>query len=271
MHSPPSGCSTCPDGRVNTMTDADPPDAAEPALLGYDLDSDGEWRHAKHLFWTSWFSDGNHDEFELHGPWWVTGYDAQERIIYVAGIAAYTEAEAIDVITAASGGADIEVLFCTDEGLASADNPPWSTLGGGPALRFPRHEWMAWKPEDGVTCACEMVDRPHDHTVGRPGDAEPDTEPNKVVVTPDVFGFGRPGDAEHVESSGPEEGNEAMVQVSVKTLRVLMSCTNAAVSHWSDPPEVQDARRAAVAPALAEARAAITIAEPPTDVVGFTS
>jgi len=94
-------------------------------------------------WWVSWYCASPSSEFELHSPWWVSGYDADDRTIYCAAVRAADEAAAYDLIR------------------GSYDNPPsrfderfCEPLTGSPfTSRWPKAGWMAWE-DDGTTCAC---------------------------------------------------------------------------------------------------------------------
>lgn len=97
-------------------------------------------------WWVSWYSHRQLDEFELHAPWWVTGYDADGNDICVAAVLAESEADAYAQIRnaydAPRSDGDIRERFC-DELTATPFND-----------RFPQAEWMAWDPETLTTCRC---------------------------------------------------------------------------------------------------------------------
>lgn len=39
-------------------------------------------------FWLSWYGELPMSEFELHSPWWISGYDAEDRPVICAAIQA---------------------------------------------------------------------------------------------------------------------------------------------------------------------------------------
>jgi len=89
-------------------------------------------------FWISWYSDIPLDQFEMHRPWWISGYDADDRPIVCAAVPAPDEQAAR--------------LFVR----RSYDNPPddldwrfveerpddWSPFNS----RFEEAKWMIWEP-----------------------------------------------------------------------------------------------------------------------------
>lgn len=96
-------------------------------------------------WWLSWYSTTPSSEFELHSPWWVSGY-TETATIYVAAVRAVDEAAAWDMIRlsydnppAAIGQRFIEPL----------DRSPFSS-------RFQQATWMDWDDE-GHTCRCEAM------------------------------------------------------------------------------------------------------------------
>lgn len=94
-------------------------------------------------WWVSWYSSSEIDEFELHSPWWVSGYDANDRTIICAAVRAVDEEAAYAAVKLAydNGPADFTPRFC--EPLTG------SPFGG----RWPKARWMDWDDE-GRTCAC---------------------------------------------------------------------------------------------------------------------
>jgi len=45
------------------------------------------------FYWTSWYSSAEMPSFECGWPWWVSGYDAEERDIIVGAFALGSEEE----------------------------------------------------------------------------------------------------------------------------------------------------------------------------------
>lgn len=84
-------------------------------------------------FWLSWkhyFEDG---EFELHFPWWVSGFGDDYETI-VAAVKADSSEDAWKIIEDAYdyAGVYIEQRFCDEfEGSPFSD-------------RFPKADWMIW-------------------------------------------------------------------------------------------------------------------------------
>lgn len=101
---------------------------------------------AERAWWVSWYSLRDRSEFELHSPWWISGYDSDDNDILIAAVLADSEAAAYDKVRAAydepRSDDDITERFCHE-----LDQSPFSD-------RWPRAEWMAWDPEVSVTCAC---------------------------------------------------------------------------------------------------------------------
>lgn len=121
-------------------------------------------------FWLSWYSPANMAEFELHSPWWVSGYDSDDRNIVVAAVRAVDEAAAFAQVRAAydNGVGPIEERFI--------ETMTHETPFGG---RFPQAGWMAWDAErtcgcpehisPPAWCPCGVVDARDDGTCGNCG------------------------------------------------------------------------------------------------------
>ena len=95
-------------------------------------------------WWISWYSPDTTplSEFELHSPWWVSGY-SDDATILIAAVLAADEASAWDVIANAyDHPTSIHRRFCDP-----LDVPPFTS-------RWLKAGWMAWDPENGVSCAC---------------------------------------------------------------------------------------------------------------------
>jgi hypothetical protein len=88
-------------------------------------------------FWLSWYHDGEVlGPFELHTPWWVSGYRGYDETICAAVLAADEEAAREIVVGAYETWPKngIEFRFVT------LQEPGWSPFGD----RFPGAEWMQW-------------------------------------------------------------------------------------------------------------------------------
>jgi hypothetical protein len=94
-------------------------------------------------FWLSWYCQSPISEFELHSPWWVSGYGADDSFIVVAAVRAADERAAFEQVRAAYDNEPegFRERFC--EPLTSS---PFSG-------RFLQSKWMAWDSER--TCGCE--------------------------------------------------------------------------------------------------------------------
>lgn len=94
-------------------------------------------------WWISWYSVKPLSTFELHSPWWVSGYRCSDDAETVcAAIYAADEDQARAIIRAAYDDDPGELEFRFVEELTQS---PFSG-------RFPKATWMAW--EDGRTCSC---------------------------------------------------------------------------------------------------------------------
>lgn len=94
-------------------------------------------------FWISWWSHPTVG-FELHSPWWVTGYSSQgfgaeeaQRSLCAAVLAENAEAAKAAVVAAHDAPVDLEWRF--------VEHRPdsWSPFND----RFPRKSWMRWPAE----------------------------------------------------------------------------------------------------------------------------
>lgn len=94
-------------------------------------------------YWLSWYNGEDLSEFELHSPWWISGYAFDpDRDIICAAIRAENEDAAWEQVRNSydSPPAEIEQRFCDE-------------LEGSPfSGRFPQGNWMVW--EDNRTCNC---------------------------------------------------------------------------------------------------------------------
>ena len=97
-------------------------------------------------WWLSWYSPAPLEAFELHSPWWVSGWTGDgETPILVAAVRADSPESAWSAVCAAYDDPPdaVEQRFCD---LMPEGTNPFSD-------RFPMASWMAWG-EDGSTCAC---------------------------------------------------------------------------------------------------------------------
>jgi hypothetical protein len=91
-------------------------------------------------YWLSWYHHPDDGEFELHSPWWVSGFTMSEpqRDTIVAAVQAANEETAWAIVRAAydTTPTRLEERFCDqlDEKYAQE---PWTE-------RFPRADWMQW-------------------------------------------------------------------------------------------------------------------------------
>lgn len=95
----------------------------------------------KPLWWISWFSPEEYGGFELHVPFWRSGWyftnDSKEVTIFVAAVRADNEDEAFAQIASAyfeppTGG--VSRRFC----LPLEEPYPWDREG----TRFVKEDWM---------------------------------------------------------------------------------------------------------------------------------
>ena len=97
-------------------------------------------------YWISWYSVFEYTgSFELHSPWWVSGWsydaDENEESIIVAAVRADSEEEAWEVVKQAydtypKKGFRERFIETFEEG----ETKPWEREGG----RFQLADWMEW-------------------------------------------------------------------------------------------------------------------------------
>lgn len=96
---------------------------------------------AKKYFWTSWYHSAVLTAFELHHPWWISGYrpgnsnvDPLSAQTICAAIEAETEEEAKEIVLKSydTPPEDLEWRFVTEK------------YGSPFSERFPRADWMQW-------------------------------------------------------------------------------------------------------------------------------
>jgi hypothetical protein len=94
-------------------------------------------------YWLSWYHHPDDGEFELHTPWWVSGFTMSEpqRDTIVAAVQAANEETAWAKVRAAydTPPTRLEERFC-DELEGTYAQEPWTE-------RFPHADWMQWSTE----------------------------------------------------------------------------------------------------------------------------
>ncbi len=103
-------------------------------------------------WWISWYHDPRDGEFELHSPWWISGFtmDKPSRDIIVAAVQAPDEDAAWDVVKYAYDRTPtrLEERFIEeleDRERAPSARQPWTDETG----RFQHSEWMVWSVHEG--------------------------------------------------------------------------------------------------------------------------
>lgn len=89
-------------------------------------------------YWVSWYSK-HMGEFELHSPWWISGYRCDDEAQTVcAAVIAEDEQGAMAAIVDAHDDPTVEIewRFCNER------DKDWSPF----CDRFPRADWMRWLP-----------------------------------------------------------------------------------------------------------------------------
>ena len=91
----------------------------------------------KKPYWVSWYC--SNPAFEMHSPWWRSGYRDEDETIFCAAV--WTESE---------DEAKAQVLDCYDNPHANVEwrfcrpcRPSWTPFNS----RFPRLPWMVWGPD----------------------------------------------------------------------------------------------------------------------------
>lgn len=88
-------------------------------------------------FWVSWYCvDAQMGKFELHWPWWITGYASDDSAIICAAVRAADKYEAMGLIIKAHDGpvSDIRWRFIERQPVE------WSPFDD----RFQQADWMRW-------------------------------------------------------------------------------------------------------------------------------
>ena len=84
-------------------------------------------------YWVSWIGDEN---FELHSPWWRSGYSGDgEKVVFCAAVISTSEAAAKRAINNALDSGYIEEWRFFEE-----KENDWSPFND----RFRRADWMVW-------------------------------------------------------------------------------------------------------------------------------
>ena len=96
-----------------------------------------------HSWWISWYHHPLDSAFELHTPWWISGYTIEmdhQRSVIVAAVQAEDEEDAWRVVYAAYDHTPthLEQRFCDE--LLPEDSLPWEH----PGTRFELADWMRW-------------------------------------------------------------------------------------------------------------------------------
>jgi len=101
-------------------------------------------------YWLSWYHDPEDGPFELHTPWWISGYTVDvelhhQKEVVVAAVQAESVDDAWNVVRAAydTSPTHLEKRFCDPlEDRPGRPNirEPWTGASG----RFRRADWMQW-------------------------------------------------------------------------------------------------------------------------------
>ena len=89
-------------------------------------------------FWLSWWHSHEYmGAFELHSPWWVSGYGDDGRVSICAAICARNAIDASKKVWCSydKEPPTLNFRFCEER------PPGWSPF----SERFPRADWMEWE------------------------------------------------------------------------------------------------------------------------------
>jgi hypothetical protein len=112
-------------------------------------------------YWLSRYTETR--AFELHSPWWCSGYadgpEGEELTIMVAAVLAESEEAAWEQVRLSYDHPPDEIQERFIQEIPLSKNP----FSG----RFPEADWMAWDPVVGITCGCPscLTEESSDDTV----------------------------------------------------------------------------------------------------------
>lgn len=105
-------------------------------LVGNSIAGDGPTKY----YWLSWYHEGELGTFELHRPWWVSGYRGSDDAATIcAAVVATSEYHARNIIDRSydSPPGQLEFRFVEEQA------PGWWPF----CDRFRRAAWMRWPEE----------------------------------------------------------------------------------------------------------------------------
>ena len=95
-------------------------------------------------WWISWYNTAPLSSFELHSPWWVSGYRCSDD--------AETIVAAVRAVDETAAWAQVQDAY--DDEPDSLERRFTEPLTASPFTgRFPQAGWMAW--DDDRTCGCD--------------------------------------------------------------------------------------------------------------------
>jgi len=100
----------------------------------------------KNKYWISWYHKQEFSGFELHSPWWITGYNFEGDATICAAVKATDEIKAMEIVRNSydvppgiGSLSNIPVSFYAIEWRFCEERPlDWSPFSD----RFPKAEWM---------------------------------------------------------------------------------------------------------------------------------
>jgi hypothetical protein len=115
------------------------------------MESEQAVEAAPRAWWISWYHDRGFGPFELHSPWWISGFTMDDRETIVGAVQAETEKDAWEKVYASYDArpASIEERFIEeldDREQQPSARAPWGTVENG---RFQHADWMVWEVPSG--------------------------------------------------------------------------------------------------------------------------
>lgn len=87
-------------------------------------------------FWISWVTPFSLASFELHSPWWISGYDSEGNAMICAAVRAASADEATKIIRQAYDDPPVTLMLR----FITPQPDDWTPF----CDRFPRADWMQW-------------------------------------------------------------------------------------------------------------------------------
>ena len=91
-------------------------------------------------YWISWASITSINKFEMHFPWWVSGFDGEGNVYICAAIIAANHNDAWNFVI---GSYNTNKAFFIERRFCIEKSDSWSPFND----RFQRAAWMLWPEE----------------------------------------------------------------------------------------------------------------------------